>query len=115
MMRYDLALLPSFQAATQEYGEAQKLIHAFPAHPGGYRRSADALMKLSRAQEAIGQYEMALGRGPGDIHALLGLAEAYDAVGLRSNAKQVLERLLAIAPDRPEALEFLARLRRAGF
>jgi tetratricopeptide (TPR) repeat protein len=111
MMYYDFALRPSFPNAALEFEGAQKLIQAFPTHPGGYRRSGDALMKLARPQQALGQYEIALQRGPADTQTLLGLARALDAIGRSADATGVLQQLLSIAPEHEEAREFLARLR----
>jgi tetratricopeptide (TPR) repeat protein len=114
MQRYDFLLRPTFRSATQEFGEAQKLIQTFPRHPGGYYRTAQALMRLGRPQDAVGHYEIAVELEPGNVHALFGLAEAYDRVGRREDAEQILRRLFDIAPDHQLARELLMRIRRSG-
>jgi tetratricopeptide (TPR) repeat protein len=114
MQRDDFLLRPTFRSATQEFGEAQKLIQALPRHPGGHYRAAQALMHLGRPQDAVGHYEIAVELEPGNVHALFGLAEAYDRVGRREDAEQILRRLFDIAPDHQLARELLMRIRRSG-
>jgi Flp pilus assembly protein TadD len=78
---------------------------------GRSAREGLKLMTMGLLQEAAREFEGALAKDPSDATALLGLARLHLAQHRPAEAKPLLERLLALHPDNPEARGFLARLK----
>ncbi|MEO5577872.1 MAG: tetratricopeptide repeat protein, partial [Sphingomicrobium sp.] len=73
-----------------------------------------ARMALETGQPAAGLYLQVVGAEPDNAEAWLGYAQALDADRRADEARNVLETLIAKAPDWTDALEALARLRVAS-
>lgn len=69
------------------------------------------LMGMGLLKEAAREFQGALEKDPKDVAALLGLARLNLARHQPDEARPLLERVLALHPNHPEARGFLARLR----
>jgi tetratricopeptide (TPR) repeat protein len=69
------------------------------------------LMTMGLLKEAAREFNGALAKDPNDASALLGLARLHLAQHRPQEARPLLEKVLALHPDNPEARGFLARLR----
>jgi Flp pilus assembly protein TadD len=72
------------------------------------------LMTMGLLKEAAREFEGALAKDPQDATALLGLARLHLAQRRPDDARPLLERVLALHPQNPEARGFLARLKAEG-
>jgi Flp pilus assembly protein TadD len=72
------------------------------------------LMSMGLLKEAAREFEGALAANPADAAALLGLARLHLSQRRPDEAKPLLEKVLALHPDNPEARGFLARLKAEG-
>ncbi|MDY7231528.1 tetratricopeptide repeat protein [Hyalangium rubrum] len=72
------------------------------------------LMTMGLLKEAAREFDGALAKDPQDATALLGLARLHLAQHRPNEARPLLERLLALHPQNPEARGFLARLKAEG-
>lgn len=72
------------------------------------------LMTMGLLKEAAREFEAVLSQDPRDAPALLGLARLHLAQHRPNEARPLLERLLALHPNNPEARGFLARLKAEG-
>jgi tetratricopeptide (TPR) repeat protein len=77
-------------------------------------RFAQALWQTDQYYQAMNDWRAILGRSPGYVDARLALARAYVRIGSLSDASLEYQRLIQIAPTRPEARQELARLPRAA-
>lgn len=77
---------------------------------------ADALLVANRNREAADRYKAAIELDPGNVRALLGVATLLLEAERPDAAGPVLDRILALAPDQPDALLYraVARLRLEG-
>ena len=74
-------------------------------------------LKLSsqgRHAEAIAQFEAALASQPNDPKVLFALGNTASQLGLAGPAEQFFRRVLALEPERKEAIVNLANLLRAA-
>lgn len=72
------------------------------------------LMTMGLLKEAAREFEGALAKNPQDAPALLGLARLHLAQHRPDEARPLLERVVALHPNNPEARGFLARLKAEG-
>ena len=72
------------------------------------------LMTMGLLKEAAREFEGALAANPQDATALLGLARLHLAQRRPDDARPLLERVVALHPNNPEARGFLARLKAEG-
>ena len=102
--------LGQLHEAAQWYDRALALNPSKPIPLHGRARIA-----LERGgEDAVQRYESALAANPSDAEAWLGLAEALDSAGEPSRARQIVEQLVAQAPNWIAALRLLAQFRLAG-
>jgi tetratricopeptide (TPR) repeat protein len=97
------------ERAVEAYREAVALDGSAPIRA----RYAQALWQTDQYYQAMNEWRAILGRSPGNVDARLALARAYVRTGNRSEATLEYQRLLQIAPERPEPRQELARLRGA--
>jgi tetratricopeptide (TPR) repeat protein len=91
---------------------AQSGIHSPGATADDYSRLGDVLSSMKRYDEAANAYQQALarstGENPGELWPMLLLqASSLESAHRWPEAKQVLDRALAIAPNQPLILNFL--------
>ncbi|MBX9732131.1 MAG: hypothetical protein K2X59_12445 [Sphingomonas sp.] len=74
-----------------------------------FRRYADLLTEAGRAEAAVGAYQRAIDRdvAAADWVLYLQLGSALDRAGKWPQAKTMLEKAVALAPDEPIALNYL--------
>ncbi|HLL83802.1 MAG TPA: tetratricopeptide repeat protein [Longimicrobium sp.] len=71
-------------------------------------------LRQGHIPEAVRSFSQGLEANPDDVECLLGLARAQLAQGERADARDVLQRLLALRPGHPEARSHLAALEADG-
>jgi tetratricopeptide (TPR) repeat protein len=72
------------------------------------------LMKMGLLPAAAREFQGALAKNPRDTAALLGLARLHLAQQESEQARPLLEKVLTLEPEQPEARGFLARLKAEG-
>jgi tetratricopeptide (TPR) repeat protein len=82
-----------FDAAAAAYRDATRLA---PDRALPFVGLGGALVRLGRTDEAIAAYGAALDRSPDDETALRGRATAFEAVGRRADAADMLDRLAVV-------------------
>lgn len=105
--------------AAEQYDEAlrvsEELLDEYPDESMGLYQKATALDALGRHEEAIGAYIASLENDPLNADTYNDLADTYLKVGNTSNAIEMAEMAIALAPDMDVAYETLAQsLRAAG-
>jgi tetratricopeptide (TPR) repeat protein len=86
------------------------LADAFPFMPNLQRDAAAALLPVNRAREALNYAYRAATREPNNVAALLVLAESFARMGRKQDAREVLNRALAIEPDNAGVLQAKQKL-----
>jgi len=86
------------------------LADAFPFLSDVQRDAAVALLDADRAREALNYAYRAATRAPQDVSMLMALAEAFARLGMKSEAQQVLDRVLAIEPGNAHATDAKRKL-----
>jgi tetratricopeptide (TPR) repeat protein len=69
------------------------------------------LMQMGLLKEAAREFQAVLAQAPQDVTALMGLARLHLAQHRPNEAQSLLEQVVALHPNHPEARGFLARLR----
>jgi len=87
------ALRGRLEAAAAAYREAAAIA---PDRPLPHVGLGGVLARLGRTDEALGAYAAALDRSPADEGAMRGRADVLSAVGRRTEAADLLDRLAAI-------------------
>ncbi|HSL81988.1 MAG TPA: tetratricopeptide repeat protein, partial [Thermoanaerobaculia bacterium] len=93
---------------------AEDLVRRFPENPDAHHQRGAVLLALDRADEAEAALRRAVELAPGHVPALSDLAVLLSVQGERAEAIALLERVLAIRPDDPQARAALDRLRGSG-
>ena len=74
-----------------------------------WTRVGDALLSLSRTDDAIAHYEASLKNGA-DVYSYLGLARAHHAAGDLARAREFCEKALEHADNSERVLERLVNI-----
>jgi arylsulfatase A-like enzyme len=85
-----------------------------PENPLVNFRLADALLRAGRGREAIPLFVKVVDGGPHSADPFVGLATAYAQAGRLAEAKQVLERALAVDPANGQVHYNLGEIARLG-
>ena len=96
--------------------ELETIVNADPDDVEAIVALADALLAANRPSEAVERYQAALEIDQNHVPALLGVGAILLAADRADAAGSVFDRVLALAPDQPDALLYraVARLRLEG-
>lgn len=93
---------------------AEGLVRRFPDNPDALHQRGAVLLALDRVEEAEADLRRCLELAAGHVPALSDLAVLLIVRGERAEAAALLERVLEIRPDDPQAKATLERLRGRG-
>lgn len=101
------------RAATRESARPKPMARPYPPKPAG-ELYAEALVGLGYPREAVVHYRSALQRTPRRAQALLGLARAAQAAGMRSDATRAAREFLDMWKGADQGRPELAEAQRLG-
>jgi Flp pilus assembly protein TadD len=108
---FEAWLLLSMDRAEEALRLSEALLRGAPDNPDVLHQRGAAMMAVDRTIEAEADFRRALELNPGHVPAMNDLAVLLVVKGDREEARALLERVLEIRPEDPQARETLERLR----